>query len=165
MHWLFQLSFLALHLLVYIVILRHLPVFQRERGIFAFHSIPFFALLIAAIIGWSLNTFGITTIAGMLSLQLIYSMSFLEVWSLAEGSYSLQILLQVAQHPTKHKSAVIAATSSIGARKKQNRLRSLMEMGLACETHRNEVRLTSRGRLVTAFFRAIKFLANIKAAG
>ena len=165
MHWIFQLSFLAVHLLAYIVILRRRPVFQRESGIFAFHSIAFVALTISAIIGWWLHAFGITTIVGMLCFQLIYSMTFLEAWSLAEGSYSLQILLQVSQHPSQPKSAIIANTGAIGARKKQNRLRSLIAMKLVHETGQNQVRVTSRGRLVTAFFRTIKLLANIKAAG
>jgi hypothetical protein len=165
MHWVFQLSFVIVHLISYVVFFRRLRAFRREDAIFAFHMVAFVAVAVAAIAGWWLGAIGTATIAAILSLQLVYSMTFLETWSLAQGSYSLQILLQVARHPEPSKRFIIAATKSIGTQKKRNRLQSLIALGLLQPVDHDAVRLTRGGRCVITFFRAIKVLANIRAAG
>ena len=86
--------YLAAHLLLYVAVLRHLPAFRREQTIFAYHALS--AVLVTAsavVVPLALGTgFDAEWFVAVVALHGIYSVSFLELWSLAEGGYSLQIL-------------------------------------------------------------------------
>jgi len=47
--------------------------------------------------GFARGSINCAASCGLLALQYLYSPSFLELWTLAEGSYSLQILLRVSR--------------------------------------------------------------------
>jgi hypothetical protein len=69
-----------------------------ERGIFRFHVASFAALaiLLAAFVAAGAS---IGTSAGALALHGIYSLSFLELWSLSEGGFSVTGLLRLSRKP------------------------------------------------------------------
>ena len=97
MHWILLAGFIAAHVLAYIAVFRHLKVFAAERTIAIYHGL-----------------------AGLLALQYVYSLSFLELWTLAEGSYSLQILLRVSRQASISRQEILASCEAIGADKKRN---------------------------------------------
>jgi hypothetical protein len=58
-------------------------------------------------------------VCGLLALQFIYSMSFLELWTLTEGSHSLQILQLVLRRGLLSRQDIVARSEEIGAEKKR----------------------------------------------
>ena len=79
---------------------------------------------------------------GLLALQFIYSISFLELWTLSEGSHSPQILARVSRRGTISREELFTASEEIGARKKHHRLDDLLALKLIAKT--TDGRLSSR---------------------
>jgi hypothetical protein len=160
------LSYLVLHALLYVFVLRDRPLFQSERGIFLYHfvSAALFALVAfaAAITHFSDATLAIA--AGLSAIHCIYSISFLELWSLAEGSYSMSILTGIASQGTLSRKALIDAFARIGDAKKGDRLSVLSKLSLASRNG-NHWRLSARGRLVAVLVNALISLAAIEKGG
>ena len=96
MHWLLLVAFIGGHLLIYLAWLRHLRVFERENANAAYHGVAFLTVVVVVAAAFARGAIGFAALTGLLALQFIYSMSFLELWSLAEGSYSLQVLAKVS---------------------------------------------------------------------
>lgn len=164
MYWLL-LIFISFHFFSYIIFFRHLLSFRQEQVILLFHVVFFLMISIGLMIIWRINLYGTFTFLGLISLMLIYHMTFLGIWSLIQGSYSMQILLLVALHKTISEIDIIAKTQHIGMAKKQSRLRHLLVMRLAQQIELNKLNLTRIGKFVNYFFRNIKLLAHIKNAG
>jgi hypothetical protein len=164
-YWLLLLGFLLIHFAVYVGALRRNPVFRREIIILGYHAAAFLLTLGVALAARTQGALSFAAFAGLLALQLIYSMTLLEAWTLAQGSYSLQILLQVSQHPTWSRDEIVAATESIGFAKKRDRLRNLISLGLVEQTPNGLVRLRRGGDLLTSFLRAVMYLAKIERTG
>src|SRR6516164_6104959 len=97
MHWLVLVGFIGGHLLLYLALLRHLRLFEREVTIAAYHGVAVIIVIAVVIAAFARGASGCAALAGLLALQSRYSMSFLELWSLAEGSYSLQILAELSR--------------------------------------------------------------------
>jgi hypothetical protein len=160
------LSYLVLHVLLYVCVLRYRTIFQSERGIFLYHfvSAALFTLVAfaAAITHFSDATLAIA--AGLSAVHYIYSISFLELWSLAEGGYSLSILAGIASRGTLPRSALIDVFARLGDVKKGDRLSVLSKLSLA---HRNGNfwRLSARGRSVAIIVNALIWLAAIEKGG
>ena len=94
----------------------------------------------------------------------IYSISFLELWSLSEGSYSIGILNELASGPARSKAALIDARSQIGSTKKANRLQILSRFGIVIGEE-DCWRLTTRGRYLASFLQALNWLTVTKQTG
>ncbi len=92
------LSYLALHFLLYVLVLRGRPLVQSERGIFLYHfgSAAVFTLVAFCLAVSYFSDAAIAIAIGLSALHGIYSLSFLELWTLAEGSYSMSILTGIA---------------------------------------------------------------------
>jgi hypothetical protein len=73
-----------------------LRIFEREIAIAAYHGVAFVTVVVVVAAAFARGAIGFAALTGLLALQFIYSMSFLELWSLAEGSYSLQVLAKVS---------------------------------------------------------------------
>jgi hypothetical protein len=160
------LSYLALHFLLYVFVLRGRPLFQTERGIFLYHfvSATLFTL-VAFAAALSRFTDGALAIATWLSaIHSIYSLSFLELWTLAEGSYSMSILTEIASQGTLSRNALIDGFARIGDAKKGNRLSVLTNLSLA-RRDGNHWRLSARGRLLASALNVLVWLAAIKKRG
>ncbi|HLZ30428.1 MAG TPA: hypothetical protein VKV73_24165 [Chloroflexota bacterium] len=126
------LVYVLLHFLCYALVLRHQPRFTRERVIFAYHA--------SSELGWALvlpigGILGVWTNEGLaawiaaVALHGIYSLTFLTLWSLASGGYSIGILAQI--DAVGHGQAVERADLElIGSDKKDARLRGVQALGL-----------------------------------
>jgi hypothetical protein len=160
------LSYLVLHVLLYVFLLRYRPLFQSERGIFLYHfaSVTLLTLVAfaTAITHFSDATLAIAT--GLSAVHCIYSISFLELWSLAEGSYSMSILTGIASQGTLSRNALIDAFARIGDAKKGDRLSVLSKLSLA-RRDGHLWRLSARGRLVAVIVNALIWLAAIEKGG
>ena len=160
------LSYLVLHALLYIFVLRYRPLFQSERGIFLYHFVSA-ALLTLVGFAAAVTHFGdaaIAIAAGLSAIHCIYSISFLELWSLAEGSYSMSILTGIASQGTLPRKALIDAFARIGDAKKGDRLSVLSKLSLA-RRDGNHWRLSARGRVVAHLLNLLVWLAAIEKRG
>jgi hypothetical protein len=160
------LSYLGFHFLLYICILRNQPFFQSERGIFLYHfwSAAVFSM---AALATGMAHFGDAAIAtsfGLIAAHGIYSTSFLELWSLAQGSYSISILTGVAVRGTLQRARLIDIFTQIGNSKKSDRLSVLSKSSLAYHDD-GYWRLSSRGRLLAKVLSVLLWLAAIKKPG
>src|SRR5262245_51334221 len=158
--------YLALHFALYAVALRHLPLFRREWAIFGYHAVSALALAVVCV-AWLVVAPGpehFAIAAGALALHGLYSLSFLEVWSLAEGGYSLAILARVEALRAAGAGVDPAALQRIGGAKKGARLDSVQRLGLV---HRSGERLglSAIGRAVAALFALLAWTANLKKVG
>src|SRR2546426_8936797 len=160
------LGYLAIHFMIYVVVLRHTRLFRSERVIFLYHFIP--AVIMAlAVLGLSIVPASGDMPASavlVLSLQGIYSLSFLELWSLAQGSYSIGILICVGTAAQEGKEPNFSALEHIGARKRASRLEGLQRLGLiqSCE---RIYRLTGVGLIIATYLRLIAWLVDLKETG
>jgi hypothetical protein len=147
-------------------VLRGRPFFQSERGIFLYHflSAALFTLVafVAAVTHFSDGA--IATATALSGIHAIYSLSFLELWTLAEGSYSMSILTGIASQGTLSRDTLIDAFARIGDAKKGNRLSVLSTLSLA-DRDGNYWRLSGRGRVVANVLNALIWLAAIEKRG
>ena len=140
--------------------LRHRPAFRGERTIFLYHLFSWI-ISVGGAGAWGLSAQGWPA-AGALavlcgSLHGIYSLSFLELWSLSQGSYSLSILAEVGQDCTLQSLRQSAAgTGMIGRQKRDARLRSLRGLGLL----NPQGAITAPGRAVAAVIAGIIWLTK-----
>jgi hypothetical protein len=142
--------YLACHLLLYATVLRTLAAFSRETVIFRYHMISVIVVGSVVTVAAATSSRGVdlATAVGVLSLHGIYSMSFLELWSLAQGGYSLSILEEAGYGgPTVESKRDVSILHQIGASKTQNRLDTLARLGLI-RGQGGVIALTLVGRLV-----------------
>jgi hypothetical protein len=148
---------------VYSVATRVAAAFTRESVVFAYHAGSFAVagalLLVLALVG-SVQP---AALVAAMALHGLYSLSFLELWSLTQGGYSVRILNAIAQDPSAGESA-LRHFSAVGAGKKQARLDGLAGLGLVREAA-GDVELTGRGRLVSAGLKVMTILTNTQKAG
>jgi hypothetical protein len=155
-------GYLALHALLYVVVLRTRDTFRRERGIFAYHAISTvlvsLVVLVALLVTPSFE--GLATLVAVICLHGIYSTSFLEVWSLSQGSYSLKILRHIA---SLGDSAAVdtAALEDAGVAHRTHRLEALTTMRIA-RLEGDVLALTVLGRLAASVLASIAWLANVR---
>ena len=160
------LLYLVVHCFLYVLVLRHIRLFSSEKVIFLYHA--FSALVIICIqLGMLViepQLEGVVSSVGMISLHGIYSLSFLELWSLAEGGYSLNILDRVNIAHVKGLKVKLADLHQIGAFKKEGRIESLQRLRLVCRQGQR-FSLTALGRLVALGLRAVAWSVNVKERG
>jgi hypothetical protein len=160
------LSYVALHFLLYVCLLRDRPILQSERGIFLYHFVSAI-LFTAAAVAYGLVYFSDAVFAiaiGLVATHCIYSISFLELWTLAEGSYSMSILTGIASQGMLSRNSLIDAFARIGDAKKGNRLSVLSELSLARREY-THWQLSAGGRLVAHAVNVLIWLAAIKKRG
>jgi hypothetical protein len=160
------LSYLALHFLLYVLVLRGRPLVQSERGIFLYHfgSAAVFTLAALCLAVTYFSDAAIAIAVGLSALHGIYSLSFLELWTLAEGSYSMSILTGIASQGTLSRDALIDAFARIGDAKKSDRLSVLLNLSLG-RRDGTYWRLSARGQLLAILLNALVWLAAIKKRG
>ena len=159
------LAYLCIHFFLYAVWLRKVGRLRTERGIFRFHF--FSAILVTCItlllmVG-SLVESPWAVLAALLSFHGMYSVSFLELWSLAQGGYSLSIL-EVAARTDGITPEQQSQFETIGDQKRESRLRALLQMGLIRKTPAG-ISMTLFGRTLGAVFQAVVWLANLRSLG
>jgi len=165
MHWLLLAGFIAAHVLAYIAVFRYLRVCDAERTIVIYHGLAFAAVFAVVALAFARGTIGFAAACGLLALQYLYSLSFLELWTLAEGSYSLQILLRVSRRASISREEILASCESIGAAKKRNRLDDLQSLKLIAVCQDGTFKLSPMGRMLVDTLSSIMRLTTIRQAG
>jgi len=160
MHWLLLVAFIGGHLLIYLAWLRHLRVFERENANAAYHGVAFLTVVVVVAAAFARGAIGFAALTGLLALQFIYSMSFLELWSLAEGSYSLQILAKVSRQGLTSREELIAACMSIGEQKMRHRLDYLLGLKLVTNCADGRLRPSILGGMIVRPLRIVSRLTT-----
>jgi len=154
------------HFLLYAFWLRKLEAFRKEKGIFRLHLFSAVALALAAtalVMSGAVETDWSMVLAA-LSVHGIYSVSFLEVWSLSQGGYSLSILERAAEAPGLCDRESLALLNAIGDKKRSHRLEALRSLRLIADGPHGIV-LAPAGRLCCFVFRAVAWAANLRSLG
>lgn len=146
------------HFGIYALWLRHARRLQTESGIFAYHAASYFLLtgalgITGCVLDRSEAWVGTLFAGGMHGL---YSLSFLELWSLTQGSYSLGILAHIAQAGGSVTPGELIRLQTVGATKKSSRSADLCRLGLV----RPDGALTLPGRLAGLPLRTILWLSH-----
>lgn len=151
-------AYLSIHFLLYALVLRNLRFFYQEKNIFLYHAISFLGVSAAGVGLVVLDPAALGRVTAAVSLHGIYSLSFLELWALSDGGYSLRILDQIDQRGV---AADFKSLEVLGASKKKYRLSSLERLGLLAP-HPAGWMLTSRGRAVAGFLSFFVFISKQK---
>ena len=133
-----------------------------ERGILLYQALSFVVLIVVGFAAVSMNP-SVEVVAGLvaaIALHGIYSLSFLELWSLAEGSYSLSILEHVEQATRRGDALDVSGLEGLGGSKKEQRLGSLERLGLIQDTP-DQVTLTHRGQRVARILAGVARSAGV----
>ncbi len=154
LHLLLLLLFFSAHILW---LKRYL---RSEMRIFVF-SCGLFALLPLVTITILWQGFGTPSLTDWLiayGASAVYALSFLELWSLAQGSYSLQLLQAMgAQTPVNP----YGIGSAIGHEKQTSRIDGMIAMGLMQEKN-GLLEISFKGRLIALFTELLVLPAGVK---
>lgn len=155
-----------LHLTFYLVLLRDWPALKNEKAIFLSHCGSFAALVFAAAASCILvpGEQMVKAALAALALHAIYSMSFLELWSLSQSSYSIAMLDAIEEQPDLNTEALTARFAATGKQKKEARLLGLERMGLL-RRGRGRLELARRGWVAAALLLALRFIAKLGHTG
>lgn len=155
--------FLVFHFLIYIVFLK--KYISSEKAIIGYH---FFSAVVVAVCSFVLyvNTgYLLSQISVKMSIILgihgVYSLTFLEIWSLTQGSYALTILSKLYNANANHGVTDFSALEQVGAAKQGNRIQHLISLGLI-KVSGEKMRLTSLGHMIACFSNGVSYLANTK---
>ncbi len=145
-------------------LLRLLHPIRNERAIFLLHVAAFVSFAIVCAAAYvRYPGLSATVAVGALSLNAIYCLSFLELWSLAEGGYSISILKSLREGP-RARTLVAAEAVAIGDRKRDNRIAALQDLDLV-SADAGTLTLTARGRLIATGIALLRGLANFRNPG
>jgi hypothetical protein len=160
------LAYLVLHFLLYAAELRWRPPFQTERGIFVYHLVSALLFVTAAFAALAVHRSdaAVAVAIGLIAAHGIYSISFLEIWSLTQGSYSVAVISGVAAGANLSRGATIEVYARIGDAKKGDRLSMLSKLSLVRRVG-DCWQLLPRGRFLAKLFRAVLWLADVQRAG
>lgn len=148
---------LAAHFAAYVLGLRRTAQLRSEKGIFLYHFVSALACGLAAVAAAFADPvgFGVAGLVIVLSAHGIYSLSFLELWSLAQGGYSLSIIAGIAKAEAAGVEPDFSGLAAIGVAKQNDRVVALERMGLIA-TSGDRISLTSRGSAIAAVLHALR---------
>ena len=153
--------YLGIHFLAYTLALRHLRLFAREPVIFLYQFLSF--MFHPALLFWVAPRPEdlMAALLGSFALHGIYSLSFLELWALSEGSYSLRMLDKVERLGSEASQSALSDLEEIGASKKNARLESLVRLRLIEQRDGRYFRRPA-GWMMAAVLRTLVWLVNIR---
>jgi hypothetical protein len=154
------LAWLLVHFLLYTIFLRPLRLFSRERVIFLYQLLSFLIMPGVLVCFGPRPDHLFATLTTAVGLHGIYSLSFLELWSLAEGSYSLRILDHIERAGVMQLDADVSEFEQFGSSKKSGRLEGLKGLRLLRSEDDRYV-LSPAGRLAAVGLRLLVWLVNI----
>jgi hypothetical protein len=151
----------AFHFASYYLLFRKMEQFRTERGIFFLHFASFLSLSIVCIFtlfrsGAIPHDFAEATFS--LSIHGIYSLSFLELWSLSQGSYSLRIASLISENRQVPERFSVQAASDIGSDKLSQRIESLRRLRFISA----DDRLTILGCIAASLLQGILYISSGK---
>jgi hypothetical protein len=160
-------GYLPLHFLLYFALRRTISALRSERSIFLYHFGSALAFTVAfgcwALASESADAWVWFTAAVML--HGMYSLSFLELWALADDSYSLAILAAIEAAEDRSEKRLAGELSTIGQRKQKSRLNSLLRLRLVRSDPNGDIVLTGLARTVIFVSKRLLFLANVQRHG
>jgi hypothetical protein len=137
---------LPIFFLLYIVFIRHLQYFRSEFRIFFLHLIVVILInLIASLLLIYSSDFSIADFVITFSVYGIYCITFLEVWSLSQGGYSLSILHVINLANENKQDPNFSTLKKIGQEKQKSRIDYLINSGYLEVVDGCQLRLTSKG--------------------
>lgn len=157
----FIVAYLSLHFLAYAILLRNQPFFFGEKNIFLYHFVSLILVLVISVIFGALDRGFLKWALGGVALHGIYSLSFLELWALSDGGYSLRILDRIDHAGA---SADFDSLRVLGASKKKYRLDSLKRLNLITPRPSGEWTLTRLGRALAGFLGFFVWISRQKGA-
>lgn len=166
MTWLLIVFYLVLHFTLFVFIFRHHPRFRSEGGVLLLHVASAVALVAGMLVwfGLSPSQTRLAFAVGAGAAHGIYSLSFLEIWALSDGGYSLRVLAAVVSRGQSTAAKLEAHFTALSSGKKEGRLDSLFELGLV-QKDENTYALTPRGNVVAKFIAGIGYLAKLEKTG
>jgi len=146
--------------------LRRVRALRTERGILLFHVTSAAIAALLALLGAAAraDAAAIAIFIAIVFAHGIYSLTFLEFWTLSQISYSREVLVCAAGHTLTNDQPAPATLISLGEEKRAGRLESLSRLGLVLRTAEGW-ELTARGRIVSTFLRALQWLTATRDAG
>ena len=156
--------YILLHAGLYFAVLRRIPACVTERGVFLYHVASAVCFSVAALTLWLFvpaSGASFAFVVGVIMLHGIYSLSFLEIWSLTEGSYSLQIMRAVVDSHATGQPLNLAPLEAIGSGKEAGRTESLARLGLLHQSG-GQVTLTRRGQIASALLSGLYALVSVR---
>ena len=158
--------YFPLHLALYVAILRNLPTFSKEKPIFLYH---FASACLCSGIAFAFALYdqsdeSIATAVIVIFAHGIYSLSFLELWSLSQISYSREILVLAERQGRLDESKPHAALVLVGDTKKTGRLESLLRLKII-ENNGDEINLAPKGIILARILRLMAWFANLRQTG
>jgi len=159
------LGYLLAHLAAYLFLLRLIAALRTERGVFLYHFVSFCAFVAAAAFTGAPDAARAVTYAfAAAAAHGIYSMSFLELWSLSQISYSFDVLHAIQAAPARDPEDLVTELARTGDAKKAKRVASLARLGLAIDSG-DRVSLTTLGGSIAMALRSLRWLANLRESG
>lgn len=159
-------GYLGFHFLFYVVCLRKRDPFRQEKGIFLYHFLPSVIIALAVfaqcVIAPSNENLALAVL--VIGFQGVYSLSFLEIWSLAQGGYSISILITIDDAVKNGVQPSLAHIEGIGSDKRANRLSGLQLIGLI-RFNGGFYCLTTLGRVIARALYIASWLSNLKNTG
>ena len=155
-------AFVVTHLGLFVLLRRKNGTIRQERGIFLYHAVFFILGVVGATVASIVvdGTLDIRAPIIVAALQGVYSMTFLEAWSLSEGSYSYSILRQINSDGMPDTTSL----ETIGAGKRIARSDGLIKLGLL-DRSEDEIAITTRGRITAQLLVFALWLINLKRHG
>lgn len=130
---------------------------------FLYHVLS--AVAVGGVLVWIVVTTqwhrGIVPVVGAMSLHGVYSFSFLELWSLTQGSFSLSILDLFYTAGARNPGGIVLELEGIGASKKRSRIESLERLGLL-RRRGQRLGLTIMGRVAATGLWIVAWTVNAK---
>jgi hypothetical protein len=157
---------IPLHMLFYALLVRRMRGMYGERQIFLYHLASACTVTVLALCAWFIapSAKAATMAIALIAAHGIYSMTFLEFWSLSQISYSREILLCAQRGEIDDAGSVPARLVEIGDVKRSGRIGSLQQLGLLVQRD-GALELTGRGRVASALLRLLQWLPNMRGAG
>lgn len=155
---------LAAHFLIFVVWFRHTRFATSEKAIFLFHLWPALLLstifALAALVRPSSASLAVAAIA--IFGHGIYSLTFLELWTLAQISYSREVLSHARRSGLDTEAQ--ATLVRLGDEKRAGRLHALSGSGMV-RIENGRWSLTPRGRLAATLLRIVMWIPAIRSSG
>ena len=126
----FTLMLCLSHFFLYVFFFKNTSAAKNEFGILLYHIIIFLLVLMASLFMYAHLDYGIEQAVSSICLVSIYSITFLQAWSLSEGSYSFSILESIKNSEERNTSFEIERLEEIGRSKRSERISSLERLGL-----------------------------------
>ena len=122
--------YILAHFAIYAAFVRGWSWSKTERGIFLYHICSFLIFAAATMALCAFSGFRMGLWICLLAIHGIYSLSFLELWSLTQGSYSLQLLEAAAKNGDLSHLRTLDELRQVGDSKIEQRLAALFSLHL-----------------------------------